>query len=430
MLSGTTVRSGARSASSTTTRATCGGIRPGRGHGGAAATAAPSGPSGSAATPRTPRGPRWRRCRVTEHRAGPSMLGMVGDLSGPSLWRCLQPITALEQRGYTCGWDFKDAPGIGLLPPMFDGILLSRLAWPPDHRRLAEAWFAMLHGAGKLEVYDCDDDVFTSELSRRSLALGLADGKSYAELEAERLERVWAVKQCDGVTVSTRRLATVVRGITDRPVVVVPNAIDLHWFRRVLRGAPRRLPGPTIGWSGGRRPDDDLEQVAVAWGRIASRFERVTFVVGGYLPPVIASHVPAERLVTVPWLPLDRYPAGIRDVDIACCSVADTPFNRSKSVIKAFEAAVAGAAVVATPTVYGGLIEHGVTGLLAETADQWEAALADLVEHPARRAILARRLLKVVEREHTLEGQLWRWPAAWAAIAEDALSRRGRLVAV
>src|SRR5499427_7901878 len=356
MLSGTTVRSGARSVSSTTTRATCGGIRAGRGRGGAAATAAPSGRSGCAATPRTPRGPRWRRCRVTEHRAGPSMLGMVGDLSGPSLWRCLQPFTALEQRGYTCGWDFKDAPGIGLLPPMFDGIVLSRLAWPPDHRRLAEAWFAMLHGAGKLVVYDCDDDVFTSELSRRSLALGLADGKSYAELEAERLERVWALKQCDGVTVSTRRLATVVRGITDRPVVV--------------------------------------------------------------------AHVPAERLVVVPWLPLDRYPAGIRDVDVACCSVANTPFNRSKSAIKAYEAAVAGSAVVATPTVYGGLVEHGVTGLLAETADEWEAALSELLERPARRAILARRLLRVVEREHTLEGQLWRWPSAWQRIAEAARERR------
>ena len=367
---------------------------------------------------------------MTERLAGPSMLGMVGDLSGPSLWRCLQPFSALERRGYPAHWDFKDARGIGLLAPRYDAILLSRLAWPPERRRLAEAWFSMLRRAGKLVVYDCDDDVFTSELSRRSLALGLADGKSYAELEAERLERVWAVKQCDGVTVSTRRLATVVRGITDRPVAVVPNAIDLHWFRRVLRGAPRRLPGPTIGWSGGRRPDDDLEQVAVAWGRIASRFERVTFVVGGYLPPVVAAHVPAERLVAVPWLPLERYPAGIRDVDLACCSVADTPFNRSKSAIKAYEAAVAGAAVVATPTVYGGLIEDGVTGLLAETADDWEAALAGLLEHPAHRAILARRLLKVVEREHSLDGNLHKWPEAWQRIADDARVRRGRLVAV
>ena len=49
-------------------------------------------------------------------------------------------------------------------------------------------------------------------------------------------------------------------------MIVVPNAIDVPWFRRVLRGAQRRTDGMTIGWAGGIRPDRDLAEMAQAWG--------------------------------------------------------------------------------------------------------------------------------------------------------------------
>jgi glycosyltransferase involved in cell wall biosynthesis len=349
-------------------------------------------------------------------------------MSGPTLWRVLSPFTALHTAGYPADWCPKDAAGIGELAPLYDGYVLPRMAWPPGRRRLAEAWFGMIRQAGRFTVYDADDDIFTSDLSRRAVELGWTEGKSYAELEAERFERIWTMQQCDGVTVSTQRLATVVRSFTPRPVVVVPNAIDLPWFRRVLRGAQRRTDGITIGWAGGRRPNRDLAPMAEAWARIARSYPAVTFVVQGHVPAVVTEAVPSERLVILPWMPLERYPAGLVEVDIACASVADERFNRCKTPIKAYEAAVAGAAVVATPTVYGHLIEHEKHGYLAETADEWESALSALVARPALRAIMATRLLKVVERKHGLRGNLHRWPEAWSAIAQSARERHGRLV--
>jgi glycosyltransferase involved in cell wall biosynthesis len=163
--------------------------------------------------------------------------------------------------------------------------------------------------------------------------------------------------------------------------------------------------------------------MAEAWGRLARRYPHVRFVAGGHLPAVVSAQVPADRLHVVPWLPLQRYPEGLVGIDIACCSVADTPFNRCKSQIKAIEATVAGAAVVVSPTLYGSLIEHGRTGMIAETVDGWEAALAELIEHPSLARMMQRRLLKIVEREHTLDGNLWRWPVAWQQIAESARDR-------
>jgi glycosyltransferase involved in cell wall biosynthesis len=368
---------------------------------------------------------------MTARLAGPSMLALVGDMSGPSLWRVLQPFTMLEQRGYSAAWDFKDAVGIGSIAPFFDGYLLPRMAWNPGQREIAEAWFGALRRAGKFAVYDADDDLFNPALDKRSIELGFAGRKGLADLAAERFERIWTLQQCDGVTVSTRRLATIVRELTDRPVVVVPNAVDIDWFRRVLRTpAPMTKRAVTIGWVGGSRPDRDLGSMARGWAIIAASYPDVGFVVGGYLPGVIRELVPTERLRVVPWLPLERYPEAYRGIDIACCAVSNEPFNRAKSVIKAYEAAVAGAAVVATPTIYGGLIESGRNGFLAESVDEWVASLELLLDKPPLRRRLARRLLAEVERTATLAANLWRWPAAWSAIQQSAAERRRRVVAV
>jgi glycosyltransferase involved in cell wall biosynthesis len=313
---------------------------------------------------------------------------------------------------------------IGAIAPHYDAYLLPRVSWPPEHRRMAEAWFRSIKNAGKLTIWDCDDDVLTRAETDRRVELDWTEGKTFGQIEAERFERIWAMQQCDGVTTSTQRLATIVRTFTSKPVIVVPNAIDLSWFRGIVHQTKRSIPGLTIGWAGGRRHDRDVEQMAEAWGRIAAHHPDVRFVVQGHVPPVILDHVGRDRLAILPWMPLETYPAGLAQIDIACAAVADTPFNRCKSQIKAYEAAAAGSAVVASP-FYGGLVDNGFSGFIAETAGEWEDGLAELIERPALRSMMARRLLKTVERKHSLAGNLWRWPAAWQQIAEHA---RGRIL--
>lgn len=363
---------------------------------------------------------------MAERLTGPSMLALVGDMTGPTVWRAMFPITALEHAGYPCGWDQMHNEMVGSIAPLYDGYIISRVNWPAAQRRVAAAWFQSIRRAGKFCVYDADDDIFTANETRRRIDLDWTEGKSEAELESDRRQRIWAMQQCDGVTVTTQRLATIVRQFTDKPVIVVPNAIDLPWFRAIVNATRRVVPGLTIGWAGGRRHDRDVEQMAEAWGRIARRYPDVTFVVQGWQPPVIAEHVPADRLVMLPWMKPERYPAGIAQVDIGCCAVADTPFNRAKSNIKAMEYAAAGAAVVASPTLYSGIVDSGASGFIANDAGEWEDALAFLIERPAERAMMRRRLLKTVERKHSLSVNLWRWPAAWAQIQQA--SRRLVLV--
>lgn len=353
------------------------------------------------------------------------MLALIDEVNGPNLWRVLQPITALEKAGYPAGWDFKSASMLGLVAPHVDGYLLPRISWPAPHRSTAEAWFDGIRKQGKFAVYDMDDDILTSQETHRRVDLDWTEGKSFEQLEGERFQRIWAMQQCDGVTVTTQRLATIARSYTTKPVIVVPNAIDVPWFRGIVNATKRQVPGLTIGWAGGRRHDRDVEAMATAWGRIARKYPAVTFVCMGWQPEVIKEHVPADRLVLLPWMKAETYPSGLAQMDIQCAALADTPFNRAKSPIKVMEAAVSGAAVVASPTLYSGIVETAKSGWIVDGADEWEAALETLIDSPALRSMMARRLLKTVERKHALSVNLWCWPAAWATIAE---SSRGRIL--
>jgi glycosyltransferase involved in cell wall biosynthesis len=351
---------------------------------------------------------------------GPKVLSLVGDASACALWRTWMPFAELRRRGYPAEWVGLNDPNLGIVPlEPFDAVVLNRLAWREGERAHAADWFAHIRARGPKILYECDDDLFTPFMVEQQKA-GVEREKTREVIDGEREATLWAMRQCDGVTVTTQHLATTVRRFTDKPVEVVPNAIDADWFRFVQRQAKRTVPGVTIGWAGGNRPDADLTQMATAWGRIAKRYPDVTFVVVGYQSDAIWGRVPHGRIKAVPWFPPGEYPKALVDIDIGCCPLEERPFNRCKTPIKAWEYALSGAAVVASPTVYRHSIEDKVSGLLCTTADEWEEALSILVERPGIREMLAAVLKRDVMTHWALRPNAWRWPAAWERLCAAA----------
>jgi glycosyltransferase involved in cell wall biosynthesis len=357
---------------------------------------------------------------------GPRVLALIGDYDGCSWWRVSRPFERLAEQGYFAAYANKDEPGLERIAHLYDAVLLPRLSWS-DHR-IGERFIGALHRAGLCVIYEVDDDLFSEHVNAR-LKQTTMPGELPSDLERKRLDRLAALRLCDGVTVSSRRLQTVTAGLVDAPVVCVPNAIDTRWWRDAVRGAPRYFPGLTIGWAGGARPDADLLTVAEAWGRIARRYPDVTFISLGYQPAILSEYVPEARLRRIPWQPLAALPQALKQIDLACCSVVDAPFNRCKTPIKVWEATLSGSAVVATPTLYRQAVTDGVDGLLAETADEWEAALVRLIDSPEERRRLRKAQRRRVATEHSLDNNLWRWPAAWTQIINDfrAKQRQPRL---
>lgn len=267
---------------------------------------------------------------------GPPTLALVGGSARANachMWRVWQPFARLQALGYPAEWGVNEDPRTVLFLPRFRVVVLCRLSWTREQQAGALRWFALSRKAGRRIVYECDDDLFSPFVVHQQHA-GIAKETPVEQLEAERLASLWTMRQCDGVTVSTERLASVVRTFTDAPVEVVPNAIDVRWFRGVQAALGKRtVPGLTIGWAGGNRPDGDLAAMAEAWGRLAQRYPHVTFVLYGHQPAVVSRFVPETRLRRLPWRDVTEYPAELVNFDIACCPLENRHFNRCKCVV-------------------------------------------------------------------------------------------------
>lgn len=390
-------------------------------------------------------------------------LQLVGSANGPALYRTFGPCAELQKYGYPSTWEFvgphtnEERAQLGL-PAVaessvrkvlafaasghLDAIILPRMGWPAKEGKQMRAFLRTLRSAGNRLIYEADDDVFSPWITRQQHA-GILAHKPISQIEEERLVRIEVLQSCDGCTVSTQRLATVVRQYVpdDYPVEVVPNLLDCAWWTRIKQVAKRWIPGPTIGWAGGGRPNDDLALIADAWGEIARQFPDVTFVLQGARPgpdgkpslaatpwfAPIAEAVPHDRIVLLPFFGIKEYPLGMLNIDILCCPLVDRPFNRCKSPIKLYEGAAAGSAVVASPTVYRGVIGQGENGILCEMTQEWTDALTNLLQDKVWRGEMSGRLALKVWKQYNLQESIWKWPVGWASIVEQAKQRKRAL---
>jgi glycosyltransferase involved in cell wall biosynthesis len=352
----------------------------------------------------------------------PKTLTLVGDTTGCTLWRVFFPVTELQRQGYKgIEWGHRKDTSLANIAQFFDAIIIPRLHWAVKDRDKFHKYKQALHNAGITLIYEVDDDMFSPEFEKR-----LVDMRDKTPERAKEIIDciLYTLINCDGVTVSSQRLATIVRKFTDKPVVVVPNYIDLRWFKSIQKKVSREFPEITIGWAGGARPDADVDMMAQAWAKIAQKHDNVTFIVQGYQAPAIYDRVPHSRIVEIPWMPIETYPAGMIEIDIGCCPLADTYFNRAKTYIKALEYGASGAAVVASPTVYNQVIEHGKDGFICNTADEWFESLDMLVGDYRVRRDVTRNLKTKIRREHDIEKNAWKWLDAWATIIEDFRNRQ------
>lgn len=128
--------------------------------------------------------------------------------------------------------------------------------------------------------------------------------------------------------------------------------------------------------------------------------------------------------------PYDGYMRYLSACDISLLPLEDTEFNRYKSDIKFVEAAGARTAVVASPTVYSGTIEHGRTGLIAKTVEEWRAHITSLLRDRELRQQLADNAHHYVLAQRMLidhiDDRLEWYHSLWARrdqLTEDLLKR-------
>src|SRR3990167_2385217 len=193
----------------------------------------------------------------------PRVLALVGDMDGCALWRVLQPFTELQRQGYPAEWGARGDDRLANIEHEFDAFIIPRLHWPPEERENGDRWFEALHNAGIAVIYEVDDDMVSDDFIRRLVQI---HSRVPRKAEETRDAILHTMQSADGVTVSSQRLASTIRR------------------------------------------DYDVEQMAIAWGRITQRYPDVQFVIQGWQPDIITQAVPAERLHRLPRVALPEKP--------------------------------------------------------------------------------------------------------------------------
>lgn len=383
----------------------------------------------------------------------PKVLNVIGSYDGCAMWRVVKPIDTLIGYKYPCAWRLMDSVDIDKQTEVADIVVMGRIYWMPGHEDEMNNWFRCIHNIKKRRRVICeiDDDVVTEESTRHTAVFhGPNSDNPWEEGDAEkhRQANIEAFKRADAVMVTNQQLANLVTEYTGTPTYVVPNSIPWRSWRKVWNQKRDDLPNDKliIGWAGGFRIKDDLEPMVDAWKIIAERYSNVHFVLAGTMHDEYRNALPEDRRTYRPWIHPNVYPYQYAGFDIACCPLADVPFNHMKTPCKAFEAGAAECAVVASPTVYGDVIMHNRNGMIARTVEEWVDALSLYIEDAKTRKQHSQRWSKEVEKKHNLDKNCWQWVHVWRQVYNttprdishllespmdvDTLSRQTDLVAV
>lgn len=250
----------------------------------------------------------------------------------------------------------------------FDVVVFQREALP-FNTTIVERWLSRRHGT----VFDYDDALFIGKVNRATpLAAALRN-----ETKTFRIFEV-----VDLVLAGNDWLASVARERGAR-AEAFHVAEDVGRFEGV-RSKDAVGRAVTLGWLGSSTTEKYLELIRGPLERIAVSHGARLHVVGGG-----AFRSDVLDVAHSPWT-LDSEPERLASFDVGLMPLPLEEWSKGKSGGKARTYMAAGVPPLVTGIGYNlELIEHGRTGMMVKTEDEWYDALVHLCEDPALRASIA-----------------------------------------
>lgn len=235
--------------------------------------------------------------------------------------------------------------------------------------------------AGKRFVYDFDDAVWTSHPN-------VQDEARRAREHAKQAPRFEAVcRRADLVIAGNSFLAEKARALNPR-VEILPTPLDTGLY---VPDEGRRSSGlPVVGWMGTACNQFFLPELFSALAPLAGRMQ-----LG------VVSDEPFQGFGAAfeKWSP-ERELAQLQSMDIGLMPLSDDEYTRGKCGFKLLQYMACGAVPVAADVGFNReIVEHGRTGFLVRTPEEWRESVSLLLDDPARRAAMAVEARRtVVER--------------------------------
>lgn len=238
-------------------------------------------------------------------------------------------------------------------------------------------------------VSDYDDAVFHRYNKHRSGAV--------RSLLGRKIGRVMAAS--DLVMAGNPYLADHARLARAKHVETIPTVVDLEAY--AVDPARKSDDTARIGWIG----------TPQTWKELAYPIHTVLdplLVQHGALFRAVGAGMQSKTVGTLEILPWkeDTEVSLIQSMDVGVMPLPDTPWARGKCGYKLIQYMACGLPVVASPVgVNSEIVEHGVNGFLAETDDEWRAAITTLLNDPDLRRRMGAAGRKKVEERYSL--QVW-----------------------
>jgi len=321
-----------------------------------------------------------------------ALIGNKDAVGAVEIYRITLPFTYLNNESdIQCGWmrvqDARQAVAQGDMETVFDNDIIVLHRTIAAERDAGEGLIQALRCHNAKVIYEADDDYSGKHREANS-----TPGQSWRPY----------LPYVDAITVTTKPLARwAAEESGNRPVHVVPNAIDRAWFSGVAENATRMYPDHlTIMFAGTATHDQDWEVPALALPDLLAKYPNVKVLV--VTDPPLPDCFGEMDVEFIPPVRYTQYPALLAQADILCAPLMpDDPFNACKSPIKALEGwcairqigkKVGGCAVVAANhQVYRGVVQNRHNGLLVgHDPEAWYDALSLLIEDK-----FARRKLQV-----------------------------------
>lgn len=294
------------------------------------------------------------------------------------------------------------APGVRLmLAPFEQGVRLQKqpqdrlliLQRPQITLKQAEG-IRNLHQAGYVTVLEIDDDL--------------------TQTPFELLSQQIIFRAVHAIQTSTPELAERLRRFTPE-VAVFPNQLA------DIDPLPPQRPGPCRLLFAATWRERDWQPIIAPLNRLLASRPDVSVQVVMDKNFFEALETPNKHFY--PYLEYADYIRVVANADVNLAPLLDTPFNRAKSDVKYLESAARGLVLVASPTVYGGTIRDGETGVLFDDGEAFERKLAPLLDDAAYRRRMAEAAYQDV-RTHRMQSHQVPARLAWY---RDLVTRKADL---
>jgi glycosyltransferase involved in cell wall biosynthesis len=179
-------------------------------------------------------------------------------------------------------------------------------------------------------------------------------------------------------------------------VQIIPTVVCVEAYADVRRTPS---PKPRLGWVGTPRNRSHFSIIEGPISRLAQKLDFHMIVVGltrelnwqsadiSYMPWEISGEIDFFGLFDIGLMPL-----------------LDSEFAKGKCAFKIIQYMAAGLPVVASPVGANvDVVRHGVNGFLADTQDEWEWCLHQLLTNPQLREDMGRRGRQTVRDRYSLE---------------------------